>query len=401
MRIKASIPATLLLLVASVYSCKNNKETNVSPRQIFVDNHAKKDTADIAGLIDTVAVIPLIEGADYPVTTPFQLYAFGDKGYILFNLTPSSKQALFFNKDGTFGKVVAKNGIREEDGINFTDSYVDDKGMIVYDFAQCRINIYDNDLQLKEIRKGKKLLHFSHLARIPNSDNYAAFANYNLGNPSATLLNTLTSDLDVDQTFLPYSKPFRNILVLTYNNSFFRHSDSLRFTKHYDPSIYHIDANGMARLYDIRYAEGSMTSAQGDSIITEHLDKFDSHVRTPQDMHTSMFSGFVFPYGTYLENSRYIIFGSMSFAGNKRDGFMSIISKNTLKDTVSAKVMTDGKSLQGVLPPFMGYDHKTDEFLALATGYQLKKGLDPGSPFQEKLGRLDLAGFYLIKVKFK
>ncbi|WP_423737269.1 6-bladed beta-propeller [Chitinophaga caseinilytica] len=401
MRFNVTIPAMLLLLAGTVHSCRHSGKNENTARQILVDNQSRKDTADITGLIDSISVVQLKESADYPITTPHQLYALGEKGYILFNIASNNKQALFFNKDGTFEKLVAKNGIREEDGVNFLDTYVDDKGMIVYDFAQCRINIYDNDLQLKEIRKGKKLLHFSHLARIPNSDKYAAFANYNLGNPSATLLNTLTSDLDVDQTFLPYSKPFRNILVLTYNNSFFRHGDSLRFTKHYDPGVYHVDVNGIAKVFDIRYAEGSMTSAQGDSIITEHLDKFDTHVRTPQELHTEMFNGFVFPYGAYLENNRYIIFPSLSFVGKKRDGFMSIISKNTLKDTVSAKVMTDGKSLQGVLPPFMGYDHKTDEFLALATGYQLKKGLDPGSPFQEKLGRLDLAGFYLIKVKFK
>ncbi len=391
---------SITFLSVILISC-GNKISEDNLQVININNSLLKDTADISNLIDTISIIKLNENVNVPLTDPFQLYAISQEQYVVLNYSSGDRRVIAFNKSGDYIKTIAKNGTDSTDGLNIADCFVDKNGMLIYDFAQNRITVYDTSLNLMKTVQGDKSRHYSHLARFSQSSDYVGFANFNLYNPNRSLIDIFDENFETpNKSYFSFPSSDRRLLVLTYNKSFYQYGDTLRFYKHFDPSIYSITKTGVSRRFEIKYTEGSVSRNKLMSIIEQNFDKFNVDNPTPSDQRIALFDGLAFPNGNYLENKRFIYITSQFYKKGQHKNFVSLISKKDLHDFTTAKALTENKRFGIILPPLVEYDKYKDEHLAILSGAQLKSVLLAGNKLMGGLS-IDLPAYYLIKVKFK
>jgi len=401
----------LLCLVLNIlYSCKNQKDTDIIDKYttIQVNNKSLTDTLDLSKMIDSVGLIRLTDAPQKSLAKINQLYALSD--YYIAIDPVNTKRVNAYTKSGIYVKTLLENGPLKTDALNVTDCYVNEKNeVIIYDYAQMKLTVYDSHLKIIKVVKGEKLFNYSHVASLPGSDKFVGYSNFNgynavvqndAKNPSS--LDILDSTLSLSKKHLFYPSKFGEITLVTLPKSFFPFKNSLHFFRAYDPYVYSLNKDGIERRYKIIYSNGNVPSDFLEKIVAPNLHAFNNIGRDPSSHQvvSSAFAGYTC-FTNWLETNDIIYLSSTSFTDKTFDNFNSIIYKRDKKSAVlSAKVFSDNSKFKLTFPSFNAYDKEKGEFLTYCTGNRLKKYLHPNSPLVKQEDIVD-DSFYLIKVRFK
>jgi len=359
-------------------------------------------------MIDSVSVVKLTDAPHKSLARIDQLYTLGDN-YIAIDAV-HTKRVNAYDGNGNYIKTLMEDGPSKTDALNITDCYVNEKNqVIVYDYAQMKISIFNMDLiNIKNI-KGALLFNYNHVASLPGTDNFAAYSSYYGYNahvqqeenkPSS--LDILDSDLSLLKKHLTYPPKFNDITLITLPKCFYPFKDSLRFFRAFDPYIYSLNKDKIERRYKILYAEGNLPTDFLGEVIAPHLHAFKNIGRDLSSFQALylFFNGYTCP-ENWLEADDIIYLTSIAFTEKKTNQINSIIVKNNKgSEVLTAKVFAETKRFKLAFPIFNSYDKKKDEFIAYCTGSRLKKYLYKNSSLIKPTDIVD-DSFYLIKVKFK
>lgn len=397
-------------IILFLHSCTEKQDSEIidAYSEIAINNSILQDTLDISNRIDYVKILKLTDPPSKPLSRIDQLYACGSY-YIAIDAV-NTKRVNAYLEDGSYFKTLMENGPAEGQALNLTDCYINEKNeVIIYDFAQMKLTIFDPGLSVEKVIQGKHLFHYTHIAIIPGSREFIGYANYNLNNaylqgdkkhPSS--LDILDSKLDLTKKNLTYSSKFEGVSLLTAPKSFFPFKDSLRFFRTYDPYIYDISKNQIKKRYKILYSKGNFPSDFLDSIIAPNLKEFKENALSSQSLQVifKYCNGYTCP-KNWLENDSMIYLSSYNFLEKSTSLTHSLIWKQAKKQVVlNAGIFVDKDVFRLSFPQFTSYDKQKNEFLASCTGNQLKQHLYKGSPLIKSEDIVDDC-FYLIKVKFK
>jgi hypothetical protein len=399
----------LSLVLNMLYSCKQNRDADIIDNYtpIQIDNKSVSDTLDLSKIIDSVGLVKLIDAPHKSLAKIKQLYALGDY-YIA--IDPSTKRVNAYRQNGNYEKTLMENGSLETNGLNITDCYVNERNeVIIYDFAQMKLTIYDSSLKIIKAVKGEKLLNYSNIASLPGSDKFVGFSNFNGYNAvvqndekNPSNLDILDSTLNLSTKHLFYQPKFGRIKLISLSKAFFPFENSLRFFRAYDPFVYSLSKDRIERRYKVIYSKGNIPSDFLEKIVEPNLNAFNNIGRDPSSFKivSSAFQGYTC-FTNWLETEDIIYLSSASFTDNTFYNFNSIIYKANKKSGVlNAKVFSENSKFKLSFPTFNAYDKEKREFLAYCTGNRLKKYLHPNSPLV-KQGDIVEDSFYLIKVRFK
>jgi hypothetical protein len=363
---------------------------------------------DISNVIDYIKVLKLTDHSEKPISRIDQLYASGNT-YIVIDAI-NTKRVNSYSADGKYLKTLMEVGPDKKQALNVTDCYLNEKNeVIIYDYAQMKLTVFNPDLSVKKVIQGKNLFHYNHIASIPGTEDYVGYASYNLDNTelqrdkkNPSSLDVLNSKLDLIKKHLTYPSKFEGIILITASKAFFPYKDSLRFFRAYDPYIYNINKNQIQRKYKILYKKGNFPSDFLESIVANHLKEFQEIGRKSSSLQViyKYFSGYTCP-ENWLESDSIICLSSINFLDRSTSITNTIIFNQAKKRTIlNAGTFVAKNDFKLSFPQFKAYDKHNNEFIASCTGNQLKKQLHNGSPLINLKDIVD-DSFYLIKVKFK
>jgi hypothetical protein len=359
-------------------------------------------------MIDYVKIVKLSDPPTKPISRIDQLYASGNN-YIVIDAV-NTKRVNAYSADGSYLKTLIEDGPVKKQALNITDCYLNEKNeVIIYDFAQMKLTVFDSALSVKKVIKGNSLFHYNHVASIPGTEDFVGHASHNLfnakvqgdrKNPSS--LDVLNSKLDLVKKHLTYPSKFEGITLITAAKSFFPYKDSLRFFRTYDPYIYNISKGRVERRYKILYSKGNFPSDFMESIIAPHLKEFKEigHSSSSLQVIYQYCKGYTSP-KNWLESDSVIYLSSVNFLDRSTSITNTLILNKAKKRTIlNAGTFVEKDAFKLSFPQFTAYDKQNSEFLASCTGNQLKQQLYKGSPLISPKDIVD-DSFYLIKVKFK
>lgn len=399
-----------LVLNMAFSSCSNKKDTEIIDNYatLKINNKSVSDTLDLSKIIDSVELVKLTDAPQKPLASINQLYTLGDH-YIAIDAI-NTKRVNAYTTSGKYVKTLMENGPLKTDALNVTDCYVNEKNeAIVYDYAQMKLTIFDSNLKIKKIVKGRTLFNYDHIASLPGTDNFVGYSSYygynaylqhDKNNPSS--LDILSSTLSLSKKHLYYPQQFGEISLVSLAKSFFPFQDSLRFFRTYDPYIYSLKKDKIERRYKIIYDEGNIPPDFLEKIIAPNLHVYQTIGRDPSSYKKlySDFKGYTF-LNNWLETDDMIYLSSMTFSDKTTNAINSIIVNKGLKPIIlTAKVFSDRSKFKLTFPGFNAYDKEKNEFIAYCTGNNLKKYLYKNSPLIKPADIVD-DSFYLIKVRFK
>ncbi|TWF33939.1 6-bladed beta-propeller protein [Chitinophaga polysaccharea] len=398
----------VLPIAMILFSCSSNERAEITDNyvELHIDNSSISDTLDISSIVDSVELLKLANVPNKQIGYIGQLYALED-AYVVVDPI-STKRINAYKSNGDYLKTIMENGVSDSNALNITDCYVNErKEVIVYDYAQMKLTIFDSDLKRKKDIKGGNLFHYNHIASIPGSDNFVGYASYNnsnaylqTGRRSPSSLDLLSDTLSLVRKYLRYSKKFENIAAITFDKSFFAFRDSLRFFRAYDPYVYSINKSEVERRYKIIYSKGNFPSDFLESVIRPHL----SNVKINGHKMSSLKSIYLYCNGytsqkNWLESDSLIYLSSISFKEQGTVGFGSLVVKGKgTAGTLVARNFVDAKKFKVSFPEFSEYDSKSNQFIAFCTGNELKRRLYNDSPLRKKMDIIDDC-FYLVKVR--
>ena len=407
---KISIFFTCTVLIFSLYSCNEKRKSEIIDNysEIVIDNSNIPDTLDISNLIDYIKILKLTDPSDKPISRIDQLYA-SDNTYIAIDAI-NTKRVNSYSADGSYLKTLMEVGSDKKQSLNVTDCYQNEKNeVIIYDYAQMMLTVFNPDLSVKKVIQGKNLFHYNHIASIPGTEEYVGYASYNLDNAylqgdekNPSNLDVLNSKLDLTKKILTYPSKFEGVTLITASKSFFPYKDSLRFFRTYDPYIYNISKNQIERRFKVLYSKGNFPSDFLESIVANHLKEFkETGSRSyPLQVIYQYCSGYTCP-ENWLESDSVICLSSINFLDRSTSITNTVVLNQAKKRTVlNAGTFVAKNDFKLSFPQFKAYDKYNNEFLASCTGNQLKKRLYKGSSLINLQDIVD-DSFYLIKVKFK
>ncbi len=394
-------------MIVFLFSCSSNQNQEITDnsKEIHINNSSMPDTLDISPLVDTVELLKLADAPHKQIGYIGQLYALGDI-YIV-NDPITTQRINAYSADGNYIKTIMENGVADSNALNVTDCYVNEKKeVVVYDYAQMKLTIFDSSLNRKKDIKGGKLYHYNHIASIPGSDNFVGYASYNSNNTylqdgDPSNLDLLSDTLGIFKQYLRYSKKYEDIATVTLNKVFATFKDSLLFFRAHDPYVYSISKNGVQRQYKIVYSKGNFPADFLESIIKPHLSeaKISGHSTSSLKSIYQYCNGYT-SQKNWLESDSFIYLSSISFKEQSTVGFGSIVPKKVeTSGVLSAKYFAETKRFRLIFPEFNEYDRKRNQFIAFCTGNGLKKRLYKDSPLIKLIDIID-DSFYLVKVRF-
>ena len=397
----------LLLFILSIFlnSCGNREPISGNFKNIYINNNAVLDTVDLSKQIDSIEVVPLKEIAPNLIGAAYQMYIVNDY-YIIYDKVYSKKVNVYY-KDGTFVKTLSQNGIKTNEGLNISDVWVNSKKEIfVYDFALMKIYEYDSSLVFKKTISCPTLLHYNHVAQIPNSTDFVGFANYNMYNRKLTksypsiLDNLRGSDLTFESSYIGYNVKYEGALFLTLNDNFTLYKDSLYFRQTYDKYIYNITNEKISKAYKITYSSNNLPDNFLD-LIDRNIKLFkDKDLSATLAKRNSFFSNYCYPGDDWIENDKFTYLTSVENNGKNTFILNSLIRKSDNKQ-YTAKFFKENNKFKIVLPPLRYFDSKENKFICFSSGYQLKKQLLlPNSPFLAN-NKITNESLCIIKIKMK
>lgn len=377
-------------------SCKSFLPEEGSIKKILIDNTAIKKTSDISELIEEINVVSVKDSPGSYLGAVDQLYLINDK-VIIFDKTETHKINLY-NQNGTFIKTIIRPGDGPNNVFQINDCWLNYKGELeVYDFAQKKIYQFDTSYSLKKIIKATEFHIFSSLMRIPNSDNYVAYAGFDEYNePYKNKLYhiaILDKKLSIINTDLFYDKSYQGIGWLSFRKQFYLFNDTIRFAQAYDNFIYNISNAGVTKAYEIVYKRNNLPANVLKDIVKNKIHNF----KDPSFLPNKYFKDYTRFSGVWLENENYIYLSSKDL---EKTPFLTLINKKKNLIESSAVSFCETKKYKIILPYFQYYDPTSKVFIGAISGNDLKDRLYSESVFEKEITN-DPEMLYIVKVKLK
>ena len=393
-----------LVFVASFFICCRDTKTDYDDPYslIRIDNSYVDSTSDISSLVDTLSILLIKEPDKNYMADIFKMCVSRNGNYFFYDLQTNKVNA--FDRNGHFIKTLCKAGDGPNDPLNIADFWITDNNDIqVYDFAQMKIFNYDSMLIYKKSIKADQFNHFSAIEKMPNSNYYVGYANFNMYNKPYKdhlyQIALLNDSLEVFRTDDHYDKQFRGVSLLTYAQHFTRYKDTLRFYKAYDNHVYSVNSSGISKRYRILYNKQGLPD-DVYPIIERHLPEFKNRSKRILLNLPSYFDGFTRFNGHWYENDRYIHLSSFIHKNASGNVFFTIVDKQTNQVLFNARKFIETKYYKLQLPPFQYMDKYNNELIGIVNGKDLPNMLFQDSEFRSFIIN-DPNLIYLIKVKLK
>lgn len=384
------------------YSCSKKKSQYLASSIINVDNKFVKDVQDISSHIDELKVIKIQESQGSFLGDVFDIKTSVNNDYLFYDFQ-TGKISIFDSK-GSFIKILSKNGDGPSDLLKTSNFWINEKKEIeVYDFAQMKVISFDSTYNFKSFVKGKVFNHFNNLYKIPHSENYVGYADYNMFNDpingSQFHIAILDKKLDVVHTEDIFDKTFSGLLLLTYKNHFLQFGDSLRYIKAFDNNVYSVSPSGLTSRYKISYLNNPLPD-DIDDIIKSNLKLLKNRNANSRTARSLVFKNYTRLYEEWLEGKDYAYFSSIHYKNDLPHLFYSIYSKKENRVIYISKNFSDTIRYKMILPTFQFFDSRNNELLSLINGIDLKKNLLPGSQLESTID-YNPEITYLVKLKLK
>lgn len=379
---------------------KNNQVLTYA--EIMVDNEHIDTATDITSIIDTLSLLLIKEPKGNYMADIFKMAITPNKNHFFYDL--QTNKINVFDRSGNFIKTISKAGEGPSDPLNITDFWATGNNEIqVYDYAQMKIFNYDSQLNYVNSIKATEFSHFSAIQKIPNSENYIGYANFNVYNKpfkgQSFQIAYLDKGLQIFQTDQQFDNQFRGVLLLTFPQHFTRYRDTLRFYKAFDNHIYSVSSSGISKRYKILYSYRALPD-DIYPIINLHLNEFKSGSRHIIPRLPSYFDGYTRFNGCWHETDDFIYLTSFTHRNQYGHVFISILDKKSNRVLFNAKRFFENTRYKIWLPEFQYLDKSTNELIGIITGESLKKLLFKDSKFQSLVNN-DPSLIYLVKVKLK
>ena len=392
-----------IVLITLLNSCENSKRIKDDSYSLIKIDNVNIDTVnDISSIVDSISVSLLKEPDGNYMADIFKIGVTRNRKYLFFDL--QTNKVNVFDRSGNFLRTLSKAGDGRDDPLNIGDFWVENDNEIqVYDYAQMKIINYDSQLNFKNSNRASQFNHFSGIERIPNSTNYAGYANLNMFNKpykeQLYQIALMDKNLEVIDTYLHFDQQFRGVSLLSYAQHFTRFKDTLRFYKAYDNNVYSVSNSGITRQFRIAYVKKTLPD-DIYPIIQGHLPEFKNRSKRILTKLPLYFDGYTRFNGHWYENDKFIHLSSFIHVKEGGNVFFTILDKRSNQILFNAKAFIENNKYKLRLPPFQYMDRFSNELLATVSGKNLKALLFQDSEFHSYVID-DPSLIYLVRIKLK
>jgi len=387
----------IFFCLLSLKCSQKEKETGSArpvSNSIIIDESSIKDSYNINDIIDGIEVISLQESQDYLLAEINKLIVHNNQ-FIVCDMYKTG-QVLLFDSAGSFVKKVVGTGNGPNQPLQISDFWKDDTNFFVYDHASKKIFVLDSNFNFVEAI-GTNDDIYRKIRNVKNNKfvGYSSFNSYQEDfNGENYELVLLDSDFNKLKGYFPIPDKFNNTLMITYGSHFYKFSDTLRFIRPYDNTIYKFIDDELKVAYAINYKQNELTRENFEEIVSENTESFEKASSEGLAEVKSLLSGYSYFYNNLFENNELMTFTSMV---DSRVVF-TVYDKLKNKTLINANFLVEKDKYNIIIPKltFANDDH----FYGIIDVDYLEDYM-LGESVLKKYNSTLSSNFLIVKVKFK
>lgn len=386
--------AFFCLLFTNCNTKKENDSSQIVSNRISIDESSILDYFDIRGIIEDIDIIPLREKSGNLLGEINKLIVYNNQ-FIVCDMLKSQK-ILLFDSAGRFIKEIIATGEGPNVPLQISDFWKDKNKFFVYDHSLKKIFILDSNFKFLNTVKTND--HIYHNVRNIEDDRYVGYSTFKsgneVGNEGNYELQFLDNKFNEIKSDFPFPEGFEDILIISFRSHLNKISDTTRYIRPYDNTIYNYINEELVNTYTIEYKNNELTREKFEGIVRENISSFKKANSQGLEEVRMLLSGYSYFYNNLIENSKVMTFTSIV------DGqiVFTVYDKLKNKVVVNSNFLHEKEKYNTIIPKFIFADE--NYFYGIVDSFYLDQFI-LGDSVLKKYSKSSTSSFLLVRIKFK